>query len=112
MSLDDLVGCMRRDGLVGRLTVAAQAAISDLVLLAGAVAPAATRIFTCRFFAHLLLDVILSCVTLGGLCSCTLGAGRMFLVIERVCLAVPLSDSNSVVACWLVISLLCGDDTG
>ena len=62
--LEDLVGCTRRDGLAERFAAAARAAIFDLVLLAGAAAPAATRIFTHHFFARLLLDVIASCVTL------------------------------------------------
>ena len=96
--LEDRAGCMRRDGLVDRLAVAARAAIFDLVLLAGAAAPAATRIFTCRFFACLLLDVMASCVTLGGSCSCIIGGDRVSLVIERVYLAVSSSASNSLVA--------------
>ena len=89
--LEDLVGCTRRDGLVDRLAVAARAAIFNRVLLANAAAPATTRLFTRRFFARLLLDVIASCVTLGGSCSCTLGVDRVSLVIERVCLDVLLS---------------------
>ena len=96
--LEALVGCTRRDGLVDRLAVAARAAIFDLVLLAGAATPAATRIFACRFFARLLLGVIAYCVTPGGSCSCTRGADRVSLVIERVCLAVLSSASNYVVA--------------
>ena len=96
--LEDLTSCTSRVGLVGRLAVAARATIFDLVLIAGAAAPARTNIFTCRFFARLLLDVIASCVTLGGSCSCTIGADRMSLVIERVCPAVSLSASNSRVA--------------
>ena len=50
LALDDLVGCMRRDDLIDRLAVAALAVIFNLVLLAGAAAPTATRSFTCRFF--------------------------------------------------------------
>jgi len=96
--LEDLAGCTRRDGLVDRLAVAARTAIFNLVLLAGAAAPAATHIFTRRFFARLLLDVIASCVALGGSCSCTLGADCVSFVIERVCLAVLSSAFNSIVA--------------
>ena len=96
--LEDRTGCTRRDGLVDRIAVAARAAIFDFVLLAGAAAPAATHIFTRRFFARLLLDVIASCIALGGSCSCTLGADCVTFVIEHVCLTVLLSAFNSIVA--------------
>ena len=91
---------MSRDGLVDRLLGAARAAVFDLVLLAGADAPAATRIFTRSFLARFLLDVTVSCATLGGSCSCTLGADCAFLVAARVCLAIPLSASKLLVAYW------------
>ena len=60
--LEDFVGCTRRDGLVDRLAAAARAAIFDLVLLAGAAAPAATRTFTRLFFARLLLFFWFRCL--------------------------------------------------
>ena len=103
--LEDLVGCTRRDGLVDRLAAAARAAIFDLVLLAGAAAPAATRTFTRLFFARLLLGENVSCVALGGSCSGTLGADRVSFVIERVCRAVSSSALSVVV-------LSCDDDAG
>ena len=94
------MGRMSRDGLFDRLLDAARAAVFDLVLLVGADASAATRIFTCRFFAHFLLDVTVSYATLGGSCSCTFGADCAFLVAARVCLDIPSSVSKLLVAYW------------
>ena len=67
--------------------MAARAAIFNLMLLTGAVAPAATGSLTHCFLARFLLDVIALCVTLGSSCSCTLGASCVSRVIERVCLS-------------------------
>ena len=97
------------DYLADCLTVAAQAAIFDLVLLTGAAAPISTCSLTCYFLVCFLFNAIASCVTLGRSCSCTLGAGRAPHVMERVCLAASLSGFISVVTRWVGMSLLSGD---
>ena len=93
-----------------------RAAIFGLVLLAGAVAPVATRSLTCRFLARFLLDVIALCVTPGNSFPCTLGAGRASLVITCVCLIDSWSASISgTVRCVRMLLLgrngfvLCGE---
>ena len=71
----------------------AHAAIFDRVLLAGAVALAATCSLTHRLLDLFLLDMIALCATLGRSCSCTLGGGRASRIIECVCLIVFLLPS-------------------